>query len=97
MTLQRERAKDATHTTALASEVATYERHRAELLGRAKDQFVLIKGDEIVGTFFDRADALKRGYERFGTELKENFMICFLILVWILSDPELEPRGTGDA
>lgn len=51
---------------ALEQELRTYEEHRDELLGSAKGQFVLIKGDRLVGTFDTANDALKRGYEEFG-------------------------------
>jgi hypothetical protein len=54
--------------TKLQTELETYARERAGLLAKAKDQFVLIKGEEVVGTFFSYEDALKRGYERFGAE-----------------------------
>jgi hypothetical protein len=52
--------------TGLEREVETYEAHRAELLGRAKDKFVLIKGDKVVDVFESVQDALKRGYDTFG-------------------------------
>ena len=52
--------------SSLATELATFAQHRDELLGRAKDKFVLIKGDDVVDVFEDRTDALVRGYREFG-------------------------------
>jgi hypothetical protein len=77
--------------TALEEELKTFEAHRTELLGRAKGQFVLIKGNRIVDTFVSQEDALKRGYQEFGNspflvkqildvELPMNFT-SFLIAV----------------
>ena len=54
--------------TVLDDELATYEKHREELLGRGKGHFVLIKKDRVVDVFASREDALKRGYEEFGNE-----------------------------
>jgi hypothetical protein len=55
-------------TTKLDRELDTFEKHRAELLGNAKEKFVLIKGDDVVGVFESPADALQRGYEQYGNE-----------------------------
>ncbi len=53
---------------ALATELACYERQRADLVSKADGKFVLIKGDEIAG-FYDTLDeALDAGYQRFGLE-----------------------------
>lgn len=52
--------------TILSHELDTYEAHRAELLGRAKGMFVLIKGDRIIDVFAAEEDALRRGYEELG-------------------------------
>ena len=53
-------------THVLDEELKIYEAHRQELLGRAKDMFVLIKGDRLVDVFVNDEDALRRGYEEFG-------------------------------
>ena len=55
-------------TPKLERELKTFDQHRAELVAKARDQFVLIKGDDVVGTFFSYEDALKAGYERFGAQ-----------------------------
>ncbi len=52
----------------LDEEMRTYEQHRDELLGRARDKFVLIKGARIVDVFDTANDALARGYDEFGAE-----------------------------
>lgn len=50
----------------LDTELETYERHRDELLGKSEAQYVLIHGEEIIGVFDSRKDAIEQGYERFG-------------------------------
>jgi len=54
--------------TPLAEELATCAAHRAEILGRAKGQFVHIKKDRVVEVFADRTDAIDRGYKEFGNQ-----------------------------
>jgi hypothetical protein len=49
----------------LQVEIATYEKHLAELL-KDEGKYVLICADEIAGTFEAYADALKAGYEKYG-------------------------------
>jgi|CXWL01.1.fsa_nt_gi hypothetical protein len=49
-------------------ELRTFEAKRLELLGRAVEKFVLIRGDQVLGIFESQTDALKRGYERFGNQ-----------------------------
>jgi len=53
-------------TRALAEELATYEKHRLELLDRAKGKWVLIHGKEVAGTFDTQSDAIREGYRRYG-------------------------------
>lgn len=48
----------------LKDEIATYYRHLPELLGQ-QGKFLLIKRDEIAGTFDSYQDALTAGYQRF--------------------------------
>ncbi len=55
-------------TTKLDEELKTYQAHRDELLGRAKERFVLIKGDQLIDDFESRQDALQRGYAEFGNQ-----------------------------
>ena len=50
----------------LEKEINTYISHKAELLGNSKGKFVLIKDDQIVGTFENKMDAIRQGYERYG-------------------------------
>lgn len=53
---------------ALEREMKTFEAHRAELLGRARGKFVLIKDDDVLDVFSSMDDALKVGYEKYGGE-----------------------------
>jgi len=50
----------------LAQELETYERERERLMASAENEYVLIKGQEVVGTYTSRADAIAEGYRRFG-------------------------------
>jgi hypothetical protein len=50
----------------LLSELETFERHKAELLGSDEGKYVLIKGSEVIGVFESSMDAVGQGYERFG-------------------------------
>ena len=52
---------------ALEKELATYKNHIDELKPEA-GRFVLIHGDEVVGTFSAYDDALKAGYTKFGLD-----------------------------
>ena len=54
--------------TRLNLELRTFEAMRLELLGRAAEKFVIIKGDQLIGVFESPMEALKRGYERFGNQ-----------------------------
>ncbi|MBM0105863.1 hypothetical protein JM946_14075 [Steroidobacter sp. S1-65] len=48
----------------LKQEIATYKRQLPDLLGQ-QGKFVLIKGDEVAGTFESYQDAPTAGYQRF--------------------------------
>lgn len=50
---------------ALETELATYHDKLAELKSE-EGKFVLISGDEIVGTYTSSEDAIKVGYAKFG-------------------------------
>jgi len=50
----------------LEQELRTYEKEKARLLLEAKGKFVLIKGNEIIGVYAAKEDALIEGYKRFG-------------------------------
>ncbi|MDR1829951.1 MAG: hypothetical protein LBQ76_04185 [Candidatus Fibromonas sp.] len=50
----------------LQKEIETYNEFLPSLLDKNDGQYVLIKGNKLVGTFADIGDALDRGYEEFG-------------------------------
>ena len=52
--------------TQLDRELETYAAHKVELLASDRDKFVLIKDDQICGTFDTQMDAIRDGYRRFG-------------------------------
>lgn len=52
----------------LEAELAYFEQHRSELLGRAKGKFALIKDQTLVDTFDSQVDAIRAGYRSFGNE-----------------------------
>ena len=56
-----------TKSHAFDVEVATYNKKLPELLGEI-GKFILIKGEEVIGTFDTYNDAVKAGYERFKLE-----------------------------
>jgi hypothetical protein len=49
----------------IAQETATYRARLPELLAH-EGQFVLIKGDQVIGFYEDSSAALREGYRRFG-------------------------------
>ena len=49
----------------LDKELATYREHFQELLDH-EGKYVLIRGDEIIGLYGSRDEALNVGYQRFG-------------------------------
>lgn len=53
-------------TRLLEGELKTYERQRDSLLGSAEGKFVLIHGNEVVGVYDSKMDAIAQGYQRFG-------------------------------
>jgi hypothetical protein len=55
-------------TELLAIELATYDRHKAELVGSHEGKFVLIHGEEIAGIWDTYQDALAAGYKQFGLQ-----------------------------
>ena len=52
--------------TLLDAELQTYEKNRESLLGSAEGKFVLIKGDQIVGVYESKMDAINQGYRQLG-------------------------------
>jgi hypothetical protein len=57
---------------ALEIELATYQRLKADLLKNHLGKFVLIKGEEFLGTFDNAGNAYEAGVKRFG---KEPFLV----------------------
>lgn len=54
--------------TTLHVELEYFEEHRAELLGRARGKYALIKGHRLVDVFDSESDAIRRGYHEFGND-----------------------------
>ncbi|KKK98666.1 hypothetical protein LCGC14_2640490, partial [marine sediment metagenome] len=52
--------------TVLTRELATYEREKARLLAEARGKFVLIKGDDVIGTYDTQTGAIDEGWRRYG-------------------------------
>jgi hypothetical protein len=52
----------------LEKEIDHYNKIRDELLGKAKNDYALIHGDELIDTFKSKDDAIKKGYEMFGNK-----------------------------
>jgi len=50
----------------LELELKTYDAKREDLLSSAEGRFVLIKGEELVGTYDSPEDAVRQGYQQFG-------------------------------
>jgi len=60
----------------LAREYEAYKKLQAQLWEKFRGGFVLIKGDELQGIYPNRAMAMAKGYEKFGTDaflVKEIF------------------------
>lgn len=62
----------------LEVELETYNNKKDELLKESENQFVLVKGTEIVGTFEAQGDALQEGYRKFG---KKPFLVKQILQV----------------
>ncbi len=52
----------------LDKETETFEKNKEELLKSDKGKFVLIKGNDIIGSYDTELDAVNSGYEKFGEE-----------------------------
>jgi hypothetical protein len=61
-------AMSVTESSLLETELAYFERHRSELLARAKGKFALVKGERLIDTFDSQVDAIRAGYRDFGNE-----------------------------
>ena len=55
-------------TESLATELATYERHKTALVREHEGKYVLIHSEDIAGTWDTYQDALGAGYRQFGLE-----------------------------
>lgn len=60
----------------LKEELAFFEEKKQELLASAREQFALIKGRTLIGTFPSSKDAYTEGVGRFG---KEAFLIKHIV------------------
>ncbi len=52
-------------TSPLAEELRTYQSHKDDLIKQSPNKFVLIKDDQIIGTFNQEEDAYNAGYQQF--------------------------------
>ena len=52
----------------LEREIQYFEDHRGELLAKHRHQFVLIKGDQLIGAFQTNEEALSEGARLFGLD-----------------------------
>ena len=50
----------------LSTELETFEKHKNDLIGKAEGKYVLIKRNEIKGTYDSEMDAIAEGYKEFG-------------------------------
>lgn len=50
----------------LDRELQTFDRERDRLLASAEGKYVLVRGDEVVGVYDTKMDAVTEGYRRFG-------------------------------
>ena len=73
----------------LEDELQTFQRNRDRLLATGEGKFVLIHGDEVVGVYESKMDAISQGYQRFGNtpflvkqilkvEVPQNFVSTLL-------------------
>jgi len=53
-------------TQILDVEIKTYEQQRDKLLGTSEGKFVLIRGNQVVGIYDSKMDAISAGYQQFG-------------------------------
>ena len=75
---------------ALASELATFEKHRASLCDLAQGKYVLMKNTSLHGVFGAEMDAIAAGYRKFGN-------VPFLVKRAVPVDEILRYRAHGAA
>jgi hypothetical protein len=55
-------------TTVLKTELNFYKKHKEEYLKLYNGQFVLIKGEQLIGVFTTDAEAYRAGVQQFGNQ-----------------------------
>jgi len=68
---------------ALRKEMETFNAEKDRLLGTSEGKFVLIHGDEVVGVYESKNDAIAQGYQQFGN-------VPFLVKQILRIDPPEE-------
>lgn len=63
----------ATPRIRLCAEMEFYETHKAEWLKGHHDQFVVVKGDDVLGFFADFHEAYCKGAEKYG--INTDFLV----------------------
>ncbi len=66
MSLESHNEDSKVTATTLEKELETYRSKKADLVASSEGKFVLIFGDDVVGTFDTHADAIQEGYQKFG-------------------------------
>ncbi len=75
--------------TVLDTELTTFQLNRDRLLATDEGKFVLVHGDEVVGVYESKMDAISQGYLKFGNapflvkqilkvEIPQNFVSTLL-------------------
>ena len=75
----------------LETEMKTYDKQRDRLLSAHEGKYVLIHGDQVVGAYESKMDAIMLGYQKFGNvpflvkqvlrvEIPESFVSGFVDL-----------------
>lgn len=59
--------------TRLNAEIEFYESHKSEWLQRYRDQFVVVKGNELLGFFIDFHNAYSAGAQKYG--MNTDFLV----------------------
>lgn len=73
----------------LDAELKTFQCNRDQLLATGEGKFVLIHGEEVVGIYESKMDAISQGYQKFGNapflvkqilkvEIPQNFVSTLL-------------------
>ena len=73
----------------LDTELETYAKNRDQLIGTSEGKFVLIRGDQVIGVYDSKMDAIAQGCQKFGNvpflvkqvvkvEVPQNFISSLL-------------------